>query len=339
MSIRYTTGHVCFHITLIFCLTFSAQLDAQDKTPEFITFTFENDFFAGEDNGYTNGMGITFGKGPFKEFDDDTLPRWLDWLVDDLYVYTMENKQRGVAHMFFQRMQTPEDLTKTELLKNDVPYAGLLAWQGTLYAWDDRVADQFSLYLGAVGPIAFGEEAQTLVHDLTGASEPKGWDNQLDNELVFKVEAQRIWSLYRSEGTGRQFDILGLWGAGIGTLESATKAGLAVRWGTNLQYSFPAFGLQADRQVNPLSLTPANDFYLFLGGRAGVVFNSILIDGNTFKNSHSVPLERYHDQLSTGAVWSVGRSAFVFQLSSLSSSTKISDERDMFGAFSVTRRF
>ena len=29
----------------------------------------------------------------------------------------------------------------------------------------------------------------------------------------------------------KQFDVLGLWGAGIGTLESATKAGIAIRWG------------------------------------------------------------------------------------------------------------
>ena len=339
MGIRITFSSQCLHIALTLFLLYSAHVEAQDKVPEFFTFTFENDLFVGDDNGYTNGMGFTFGKGPFKEFNNDNLPKWLHWLTKSLYVSTMENKQRGVAHMFFQRMQTPEDLTETALIIDDLPYAGLFAWQGTLFAWDERVSDQLSLYLGAVGPITLAEQTQILIHDITSADEPKGWDNQIENEPIFKIEAQRVWSLYRSAGTGKQFDILGLWGAGIGNLESATKAGLAIRWGTNLQSSFPAFSLQADRQINPLSLTPKNDFYLFFGVRAGVVFNDILIDGNTFKDSHSVPLEHYQDQVSTGVVWSFGKNAFVFQISSISSTTKIIDERNNFGALSYTHRF
>ena len=339
MCSRFSTRYRCLHIALTVFLLFSVNVGAEDKVPEFFTFTFENDFFVGDDDGYTNGMGVTFGKGPFKEFNNETLPNWLHWLSKDLYVSTMENKQRGVAHMFFQRMQTPEDLSESELIVDDLPYAGLLAWQGTLYAWDDRVSDQLSLYLGVVGPVALAEESQTLIHSILGADEPQGWDNQIENEPVFKIEAQRIWNLYRSADKGHQFDILGLWGAGIGNLESATKGGLAIRWGTNLRYSFPAFSLQADRQVNPLSLTPDNDFYLFFGVRVGVVFNDILVEGNTFKDSHSLPLEHYQDQVFTGVVWSIGRNAFVFQISSISSSTEIIDERNEFGAFSYTRRF
>jgi hypothetical protein len=121
-------------------------------------------------------------------------------------------KRRGIAHMFFQRMQTPGDLEKKELIVDDLPYAGLIAWQGTLYAWDDQVTDQFSLYLGAVGPVTLAEETQSLIHDLTHAQEPMGWDNQIENEPVFKIEAQRVWNLYRSNRKGKEIDILGLWG-------------------------------------------------------------------------------------------------------------------------------
>jgi len=339
MRIHFTASYQCLCTALAIFLLYSVNVEADEKVPEFITFTFENDFFVGDDDGYTNGLGITYGKGPFKAFGNDNLPNWLLGLTKDLYVSTMKNKDRAVAHMFFQRMQTPNDLTEPELINDDVPYVGLLAWQGTLYAWDDHVSDQLSLYLGAVGPITHAEQAQTLIHKLTEAVEPKGWDNQIQNEPVFKIEAQRIWSLYRSSGRGNQFDILGLWGAGIGNLESATKGGFAVRWGTNLKNSYHAFSLQVDRQINPLSLTPDNDFYLFLGGRVGVVFNNIFIDGNTFKDSHSVPLEHFQDQVSTGIVWSFGRNAFVFQVSSVSSSTKIIDEREAFGALSFTHRF
>jgi len=119
------------------------------------------------------------------------------------------------------------------------------------------VADQLSLYLGAVGPIAFAEESQTAVHSVLSSDDPKGWDNQIENEPVFKIEALRV----------------------------------------------------------------------------------TLIDGNTFTDSHSAPLDHYSDQVSAGAVWSYDGFAMVFQLSSVSSRTTIIDRRENFGALSVTYRF
>ena len=339
MCIRLTTSFQCLAIVTVLLLFNSAAVQAEDEVSKFFTLTIENDLFVGEDDGYTSGIGFTFGKGSFNEFNDEVLPGWLHRLTSDLYISTLENKRRGVAHMFFQRMQTPADITTAELIVDDLPYVGLFAWQGTLYAWDDRITDQFSIYLGVVGPITLAEQTQSFIHDLTNGDDPKGWDNQIENEPVFKIEAQRVWNLYRSDGKASQYDILGLAGAGIGNLESAAKAGIAIRWGTNLQYSFPSFSLQVDRQINPLSLSPDNDYYVFLGLRAGLVFNNILIDGNTFKDSHSVPLEHYQDQVSTGIVWSIGRSAFVFQVSSISSGTEIISARDEFGAVSFTRRF
>ena len=331
-----TTLYQSLNIVLVLLLLTATEAWAEDKVQEFITFTLENDIFVGNDDGYTNGMGVTFSKSPFKEFNNNNLPHWLHWLVKDLYISTMEHKQRGIAHMFFQRVQTPENLNETALIKNDVPYAGLLAWQGTLFAWDNRISDQLSLYLGTVGPNALGEEAQNVIHKLTKSDEAKGWDNQIGNEFIFKVEVQRIWKLYHSNDNGYQFEILGLAGAGIGNLESATKAGFAIRWGSHLESSFHSFALQADRQVNPLALSVNNDFYLFLGGRIGVVFNDILINGNTFEDSHSVPLEHYQNQIAAGVVWNLGPTAYVFQLTSLSSRTKLTNERENYGALSIT---
>ena len=162
------------------------------------------------------GWDIPEAKQTFGSFDQSNLPDWLHWLTEDLYISSMKNKTRGVAHMFFQRLQTPEDLKTSELIEDDLPYAGLLAWQGTQYAWGNEISDQFSTYLGVVGPIAMGEEMQEIVHAATGSDEPRGWHNQLKNEFVFKFEMQRVWKLYRSENELVQFEILGLAGAGIG---------------------------------------------------------------------------------------------------------------------------
>ncbi len=309
------------------------------KSHSFLTFTLQNDLFVGDDAGYTNGVGLTYTKGPFLEFNDENLFGYLNYLTKNTYIQTKPNKVRNVAHMFFQRMQTPEEITVSELQEDDVPYAGFLALQSMLSSWDKENSDQLSVFLGAVGPVTLGEQSQKIVHKIIGADEPRGWDNQMENELVFRVEALRVKKLRKNYGERYGYDVLGMGLAGIGTIMSDAQVGLAVRWGSNMEYSHSTFSLQSDRQVNSLALAKRHDFYLYLGGRIGYVANDILIDGNTFTDSHSVPLDHVQDQISTGAVWKGKHLSYVFQLTSSSSRTTISSSRDTFGALSITYPF
>ena len=331
---------ICRSLCLIYLLKANVVNGAPvDSSNSFFTFTFENDVFVGEDDGYTNGTGITFGTSGFDEFSTTNVPGWIHWLIKDLYISTERDKSRGISHMFFQRMQTPVDINETKLISNDLPYAGLLAWQGTAYSWDDVVADQISLFLGWVGPAALAEQSQQGIHQIIGSDEPMGWQHQISNEPIVKVELQRIWSLYRNANNRFQYDVLGLGGAGLGNLETATKGGIALRWGTNLSASVGAFSLQADRHVNPLAFTNSNDFYLYIGARAGYVAHDILISGNTFTDSPSIPLEHFQNEVAAGALWSRNRWAFVFALSSSSSRSELADDRENYGAISVTYRY
>ena len=119
---------VCKSLCLIFFLKANVVTGAPlEVSHSFFTFTFENDIFVGEDDGYTNGTGITFGTSGIDEFDKTNVPRWIHWLIKDLYISTEPDRKRGISHMFFQRMQTPVDILETELISNDLPYAGLLA--------------------------------------------------------------------------------------------------------------------------------------------------------------------------------------------------------------------
>ncbi len=305
----------------------------------FFTFTLENDFFVNEDSGYTNGTGLTLGRGPFLEFSRENLPWHLNALTKNLYIQTMPNKVRGVSHMLFQRMQTPEDIEAVELQENDLPYAGLLALQSTLFAWDRNLSDQLSLSLGAVGPITFAEDTQRAIHSAIGSTEPLGWDNQLRNEFTFSIEARRVKKLYRRYGTNRGLDIVGLVEGRLGNIQSAAEVGIAMRWGNNLDFSHATFSLQADRQVNSLALSERNAYFFYFGATLQYVANDILINGNTFRDSHSVPLEHVQEGLSGGAVFRFGPLAYVFQLTSISSPTTISSRRAKFGSISVTHPF
>ena len=55
---------------------------AEEEIPRFFTFAFENDTFVGKDDGYTNGVGITVGRGSFAKFNDDNLPKWCVTVTD-----------------------------------------------------------------------------------------------------------------------------------------------------------------------------------------------------------------------------------------------------------------
>lgn len=309
------------------------------EVPRYFTFTFENDIFVGEDDGYTNGLGVALGRGPFYEFNEDNLPRWLLPLISGSYVNKGEDKQRGVAHVFFQGMQTPQDISLSEPLEGDLPYAGLLGWQGTFYEYDLDRSDQLSLSIGVIGPVSLAEQGQSIIHTVTGSDQPEGWDTQLENELVGRVEARRVWKLARSAEREHQWDVLGIGGLGLGTLQSGVGAGIAVRWGSNLDYSHSTFSLEADRQVNALAIRESSGFYAYLGAKAGVVFNDVLVQGNTFTDSHSADLEHAQNQLSAGLVWSMGKLAYVFQLSTFSSPIESIDKREKYGALSVTFRY
>ncbi len=310
-----------------------------NEVPRYFSFIFENDIFVGEDNGYTNGLGLAFGKGPFPAFNDDNLPGWLEPLISQSYLNKGEGMRRGVAHMYYQRMQTPQDITVAEPLEGDLPYAGLLGWQGTFYEYDENRADQVSISIGVIGPASLAEQGQSIIHTVTGSDQPEGWDNQLKNELVGRVEALRVWKLARTVDRARDWDVLGIAGVGLGNLQSGFGAGMALRWGSNLDYTHSTFSLEADRQVNSLAIRESNGFYAYVGAKAGVIVNDVLVQGNTFTDSQSAELEHLQNQLSAGIVWSMGKLAYVFQLSSFSSHVDFTEKREKYGALSVTFRY
>ena len=305
----------------------------------FFTVTFENDAFVGDDDGFTNGFGLTYGRGPFTSFSEDNIPRPLNWLTRRTYINTRPNKVRGIAYHVAQFIQTPKDIEIAEPQPNDIPWAGLISLETTLYAWDRNASDQLSFEIGAIGPIALADETQTTVHELIGSSEPLGWDNQLENELVFGVSALRNQKLYRRYGPKYGMDVIGLGQAALSTILSSVSGGIAVRIGTNMEFSHATFDLAPDRQVNSLALSTTNDFYTYLGAMGSYVFNDILIDGNNFEDSASAPLEHGQNLVTGGVVFKYGRFAYVFQLSSFSSRTELFSDREQLGALSFTMTF
>jgi hypothetical protein len=313
---------------------------AEGAQDNWVTVTVENDCFVGKDDGYTNGFGVSWAHAGFTQFAPDNLPGWLHWVSEDLYISTVPGKERAVSYSVGQLIQTPSDLNTPRLIKNDAPYVGLLVWFGNLYAFDERVADRLSLGLGMVGPLSGAEQTQKWAHQVFVGEEPQGWDHQVGNEPVFQVSAERLLRLIDSPvTTATDMDVIGSGNAAIGTLESYLALGMGVRLGRDLDRTFPAAGFLPERQVNPLAGAVAGGWYLFLNVQGRFVANDITLDGNTFQESHSVPLEHWQAAASTGVAFGVERWAFL--LSALVATDRFKGQSDTtrFGSLSVTYNY
>ncbi|MFT5504427.1 MAG: hypothetical protein ACI845_002390 [Gammaproteobacteria bacterium] len=59
-SLKLNCHPVCIGLAILIMYLTGGQ--STENPSEFFTLTFENDFFVGDDNGYTYGIGIIFGK-------------------------------------------------------------------------------------------------------------------------------------------------------------------------------------------------------------------------------------------------------------------------------------
>jgi len=311
--------------------------DLHATSRDLFTATLENDLFAGKDGGYSSGVSISWAHGGLGEFTAENIPAWIHALSKDLYISTQSGKRRAVSYALRQNMQTPSDITVPTLIEDEAPYVGLLTWAANLHAFDDHVADRLALTLGVVGPLSAAESAQKFVHKVTGSDEPKGWDNQIENEPVFLLSAERLWRLVDASvdgGTG--MDVIGIGQADIGTLQSRLAAGVGVRYGGHLDISFPTATVLPGRLVNPLAGSVAHSWHVFLNVLGTFVANDISIEGNTFQDSHSVPLEHWQAQAVAGLSFNFDRWAFLLAAAVATDRYEGQAEPTRFGSLGVT---
>lgn len=324
--------------TAALCIVIGAAVPAQAERPvELMTLTVENDLFVNEDNGYTNGTYLSWAHGGFEQFDGDTIPRWLHALTRDLPISTAPDRHRGVSYLIGQAMQTPGDLTRRDLIEDDLPYMGVLLWQASLHAWNDRVADELTLMLGMAGPAAGARHTQKSVHRITGSDDPKGWSHQIHNEPVFRVGIERLWRLADVDiGHGLGADLIGIGNAGAGTLQSSVGTGLSLRLGRGLDRSFPTATVVPGREVNPMAGSSGSSWSVFVNVLGSYVANELGVDGNTFRDSHAQALEHWQGQVVAGVA--VGWEHWGLLLSGVHASDRYQGQAESgrFGSLSIT---
>lgn len=300
------------HCLLVF-VVLCCSIQARASTPDWVQLNWENDIFANADAGYTNGIGVTWGYKSLTDFSQDALPAWISDGINHTYMSGFIDRKKAVTYAVGQMMFTPAEITATQLLVDDRPYAGLLFWSASLYAFNDEVADQLSLTLGVVGPASLAEQSQRLVHSLISSDDPKGWSHQLKDEPVFALTSERLWRVDNRYDEGIEYDVIAGGGLRAGNLQSAGYAGVAVRMGSQLSTTWASLSMIPSRTINIFASGKLPSWQLYLSVGGSYVINDITINGNTFQDSHSVSLIHEQVLVSSGlainsGVWGVSLS-------------------------------
>ncbi len=211
----------------------------------------------------------------------------------------------SVGLRFGQSFYTPQDLDDPNLRPRDRPYAGWL-YVGAVANWlQPRHMRTVQLDLGVVGPAAFAEEVQDFVHEyITDSREAQGWHHQIRNEPGILATYEERWKLNAVEnrsGSRTFVDVIPKVGVNLGNVFTQGTVGVTARAGWNLPNDFGPAARLISVFESPTG-TKGAELYLFAAAEGRGVARNIFLDGNTFRNSHSVPKEHFVHDLEWGLV-------------------------------------
>jgi lipid A 3-O-deacylase len=270
-----------------------AQADVED--PHSYTLQWENDI-GFSDRWYTNGMRAT--KSQLTKDSNKAHDKFLSFLADRWCDNKGGCTVRGQA--LGQNFYTPGDITVAGPQPDDRPWAGWLYYGVTAQKVIDHGSmESLEIDLGIVGPAAGGKFVQKTWHELVGAREPRGWGNQLRNEPGVMVTWVKRVRLFASQS----IDFTGHHGWNAGNVMTALAIGGTLRMGKGLcGYGTPPIPSTVllgadpspallDKNASDERCAPGNrrsEWYGFLYGELRLVAHNIFLDGNTFRDSHSV---------------------------------------------------
>lgn len=286
--------------------SFSTQASASDAL---YSLKFENDMLTTHDDGhYTNGLELSRTALP----EDD---HWSRRLADSLPGWTAQGLDAYSYHVTHQ-IYTANDIHRSSLIENDRPYAGLLLGGVSLLDGEQhqgwREAAVLNLQAGIVGPAAGAEKLQETTHKILDSQQPQGWDHQLSNEPIANVGLHKAW-WWQGNWGGLEVEYGPNVSFALGNLYTYGGGGAALRFGEGLDTSFGIPNV-APAQGERQNFLPHRGFgwYGFIGVEGRYMAHNLLLDGNTFEDSHSVDRREWVGDLQVGIVTSWDRWQLAF---------------------------
>ncbi|MEE4255084.1 MAG: lipid A deacylase LpxR family protein [Desulfuromusa sp.] len=286
-------------IFLLVTMMMPIELQAAHPETKFWGFQLENDSFtSGNDSFYTHGTQISFsstGDAPF----------FVKKIIDTLPFYR-SSEVSIYSFSLGQKIFTPEDTEARNPMTNDRPYAGWAYLQtGTAHLFKGKGNSDwfngFGLAFGMIGPSSLAKETQRDFHKLIGVDVPQGWDSQLHDEpgVIFTYirKYRQIFNLQKTLQTELSYH----GGGTLGNIYVYASNGFMVRCGTHLGNDIGPPTISPGLPGLP-AFKPFSNFswYAFAGAEGRAIVRNIFLDGNTFRNSHSVNKKTFVADLQIG---------------------------------------
>lgn len=259
----------------------------------------DNDFFNiignRTDRSYTNGTRIDF----FQRCKSGG-PRFLFRSLPSAGDSSVNICGWSVA----QLMVTPEDISKEEFQPNDYRYAGALFLSHSYHSYNPskKYSYQYETLVGLRGPEAMAEQTQVAIHRIINSQEPRGWDNQLDTQLLlnftFTLEKNLV-------SCGNIFELNAGVQSRIGTLMNGVLVFPLIRIGKMSPYFEGPLGNRY--HMKGKTTRGQWQYYLIARATASFVAYNALLDGeraNTNDAESDMPIANYIGDVQMGLVLS-----------------------------------
>lgn len=273
------------------------QAASEDISVESTIWQLElnNDFFFNKDNKISSGWFLQKHSPLAENWDKlKDVPDFFKTVGKSIPTLTKDGLSYRAGITIGQIVQTPNDLSRSDLITDDVPYAGAFTFQASWYAYNAHEFRGLEITAGVVGPPSLAEHVQKAVHRLINSPEPKGWDHQLSTEPVLNINYMRkkkIW--HQGNPANLSFDASISGNAELGNLFTMAGVALEMRFGRNMPGGFvyvPDFigvNMHYNASLKPINFQ-AHSFYASLIFNGSFFVHNIFLDGNSFGGSHSV---------------------------------------------------
>jgi lipid A 3-O-deacylase len=326
----------------VLCSLICTDASPADAPGYVVSIQLENDFFGGgTDRHFTHGTRIECLTKPVGWITDwaNRLP-WLRF--GDEKVIDEDAVEGRASFSIGQNMYTPEDVFASQLLLKDRPYAGWLYMGFGLVANKrDSRYDKVMLEVGMIGPSSLAEKTQKFWHSIWGIHVPEGWDNQLRNEPGIVLYYEQARRYVKSDFPfNLQFDTVPYFGGSLGNVFTYAAAGVTFRVGPDLRNDFGPPRIQPSLPgAGYFRREKGLNYYLFAGLEGRVIIRNIFIDGNTFRDSHSVDKRLFVGDLQAGAAFQLDRFQLSYTQIYRTKEFKGQYNADIYGSLNISYQF
>ena len=313
------------------------------------SLTIENDIFAGTDYLYTNGTKIIWISPNLSSPPRSSgLPRWLETTARALSPAWNDQAARAFTIALGQNMYTPHNITRTDLIENDRPYAGVSYMEIGFQAKTQQRLDSLILNWGIVGPHSYAEQMQKFIHWATGSTRPRGWDHQLPDEMILGAayETRRKWWI-QNNPIGISSDLITTGGIAFGNALIDALARCEYRFGWRLPRDFGTSLIRTGGETIPSPGAPASSsgsskrwgVYGFIAFDTRMIIRDIFLDGATFQPSHRIDRHYFVADITAGIGFTIGRVKFSTMYAWLSRRFPAQSKPQVYGSINLFFRY